>query len=139
MSMIQSSRFLRNALALDAAACAATGLLLALAAGPLAGPFGFPEGFLRGAGLVLLPCAAALAWFASRGSLPRLAVFAVIGINLLWIADSIAILVAGWFSPTGLGIGFVLAQAGAVAVITELEVIGLKRSVPGGGVATAGL
>lgn len=139
MSMIQSSRFLRNALALDAAACAATGLLLSLAAGPLAGLFGLPEGFLRGAGLVLLPCAAALAWFARRESLPRLAVFAVIGINLLWIADSVAILVAGWFVPTGLGIGFVLAQAGAVAVITELEVIGLKLSVPVGGVATAGL
>ena len=88
---------------------------------------------------MLLPCAAILVWFASRESLPRLAVLAVIGINLLWIADSIAILVAGWFSPTGLGIGFVLAQAGAVAVITELEVIGLKRSVSVGGAATAGL
>jgi hypothetical protein len=128
MSMIQSSRFLRNALALDAAACAATGLLLALAAVPLAGLLGLPEGLLRGAGLVLLPCAAVLAWLASRETLPRLAVFAVIGVNLLWIADSVAILLAGWFAPTGLGIAFVLAQAAAVAVVTELEVIGLKRS-----------
>lgn len=137
MSMIQSSRFLRNALALDAAACAATGLLLSLAAGPLAGLFGLPAEFLRGAGLVLLPCAAILAWFASRETLPRLAVFAVIGINLLWVADSIAILVAGWFSPTGLGIAFVLAQAGAVAVLTELQVIGLKRSARIDGMAPA--
>ncbi|PZN97104.1 MAG: hypothetical protein DCF30_16655 [Hyphomicrobiales bacterium] len=128
MSTIQPSRFLRNALALDAAACAGTGLLLSLAAGTLAGPLGFPEGFLRGAGLILLPCAAALAWFASRESLPKLTVFAVIGINLLWIADSIVILVANWFVPTGLGIGFVLAQATAVAIVTELEIIGLKRS-----------
>ncbi|KPF70670.1 hypothetical protein IP69_09055 [Bosea sp. AAP35] len=137
MSMIQSSRFLRNALALDAAACAATGLLLSLAAGPLAGPLGLPESFLRGAGLVLLPCAAVLALFANRETLPRLAVFAVIGLNLLWIADSIAILMAGWFSPTGLGIAFVLAQAGAVAVVTELEVIGLKRSARIDGMAPA--
>ena len=128
MSMIQSSPLLRNALALDAAACAATGLLLALAAGPLSNPLGFPADFLRGAGLVLLPCAAMLAWFASREILPRLAVYAVIAVNLLWVADSIAILVAGWFQPSGLGIAFVLAQAVAVAVITELEVIGLKRS-----------
>ena len=128
MSMIQSSRFLRNALALDAAACAGTGLLLSLAAGPLAGVFGFPAGFLRGAGLVLLPCAAVLVWFASRETLPRLAVLAVIGVNLIWIADSVAILLMGWFAPTGLGIAFVLAQAAAVAVVTELEVIGLKRS-----------
>ena len=138
-SSIQSSRFLRNALALDAAACAATGLLLAFGAGSLSSPLGFPAAFLTGAGLVLLPCAAILAWLASRETLPRLAVLTVIGINLLWVADSILILVARWFSPTGLGIGFVLAQAGAVAVITELEMIGLKRSAPVDRVATASL
>ena len=52
----------------------------------------------------------------------------MIGVNLLWIADSIAILLMGWFAPTGLGIAFVLAQAAAVAIVTELEVIGFKRS-----------
>lgn len=128
MSMIQSSRLLRSALALDAAACAATGLLLAFGAARLSQPLGFPAGFLHGAGLVLLPCAALLAWFAGRETLPRLSVHAVIGVNLLWVADSIAILLAGWFQPSGLGIAFVLAQAAAVAVITELEVVGLKRS-----------
>jgi hypothetical protein len=128
MSLIQSSPLLRNALALDAAACAGMGLLLAAAAGPLAAPLGLPESFLRGAGLVLLPCAALLGWLASRRVLPRLAVYAVIGINLLWIADSIAILLMGWFAPTGLGIAFVLGQAAAVAIVTELEAIGFKRS-----------
>lgn len=128
MSLIQSSPFLRNALALDAAACAGMGLLLATGAGPLAAPLGLPEGFLRGAGLVLLPCAALLGFLASRKLLPRLVVYAVIGGNLVWIADSIAILLLGWFAPTGLGIAFVLAQAAAVAIVTELEVIGFKRS-----------
>lgn len=137
MSMIQSARFLRNALSLDAAACAATGLVLSLAAGPLAGFLGFPAGFLRGAGLVLLPCAAILAWFARRETLPRLAMFAVIGVNLLWIADSVAILLTGWFAPTGFGVVFVLAQAAAVAVVTELEVIGLKRSISAACIAAA--
>ncbi|TCR68308.1 hypothetical protein [Bosea sp. BK604] len=139
MSSIRSSRFLRNALALDAAACATTGLLLALGAGPLSGLLGFPASFLMGAGLVLLPCAALLAVFAGREALSRLAVYAVIGVNILWVADSILILVAGWFAPTGLGIAFVLAQAAAVAAITELEVIGLKRSLPVGGAARAAL
>ena len=132
MSMLQSSSLLRSALGIDAAACAATGLLLAVAAGPLAGPLGFPAGFLRGTGLGLLPFAALLAWLAGRETLPRLAVPAVIGLNLLWIAGSIAILLAGWFQPSGLGIAFVLAQAGAVAVITELEVVGLKRATTHG-------
>ena len=129
MAFIQPSSFLRNVLALDAVACAVTGLLLSFGAGALAGLLGFPAEFLRGAGLVLLPCAAALAFLASRVRLPRLAVYAVIGINILWVADSILILVAGWFQPTALGIAFVLAQAAVVAVVTELEVIGLKKSV----------
>lgn len=128
MPMIQSSRFLRNALALDAAACAGMGLLLAAMAEPLSGPLGFPPAFLRGAGLVLLPCAALLAFFASRAALPRLAVLAVIGVNIVWIAESLATLLTGWFAPSGLGIGFVLAQAAAVAAVTELEIIGLRRS-----------
>lgn len=129
MAFIQSSRFLRNALALDTAACAATGLLLSFGAGALSGLLGFPAEFLRGAGLVLLPCAALLAFLASRMRLPRIAIYAVIGVNILWVADSILILVSGWFQPSTLGIAFVLAQAAAVAIVTELEVIGLKKSV----------
>ncbi len=132
MSSIQPSRFVRNALALDAGACAATGLLLAFGAGALAGPLGFPASFLTGAGLVLLPCAALLAFCAGRATLPRLAIHAVIGVNLLWVADSLLVLLSGWFAPTGLGIAFVLAQAAAVAVVTELEVVGLKRSAAAG-------
>jgi len=128
MLLIQSSPLLRKALALDAAACAGMGLLLASAAGPLAAPLGLPETLLRSAGLVLLPCAALLAVLAGREALPRLAIYAVIGVNLIWIVDSIAILLMGWFAPTGLGIAFVLAQAAAVAFVTELEVIGLRRS-----------
>ncbi|MGX5736271.1 hypothetical protein [Bosea thiooxidans] len=128
MSLIQSSPLLRKALALDAAACAGVGLLLAMAAGPLSAPLGLPESFLRGAGIILLPCAVLLGFLASRRVLPRFAIYAVIGINLVWIVDSIAILLMGWFAPTGLGIAFVLAQAVAVAVVTELEVIGFRRS-----------
>ena len=90
--------------------------------------WGGAKGFFSGAGLVLLPCAALLGWFAGRKTLPRFAIYAVIGINLLWIADSIAILLMGWFAPTGLGIAFVLAQAAAVAIVTELEIIGFRRS-----------
>lgn len=130
MSSIQSSRLLRSALAIDAAACAGLGLLLSLGAGPLSELLGFPAGFLRGAGLILLPCAAMLAWFAAHETLPRLVVFAVVGINLIWITDSIAILLTGWFAPTSAGIAFVLVQAAAVALVTEFEVIGLRRSGP---------
>lgn len=132
MPTLVASRLLRQALALDATACAGMGLLLALAATPLAPLLGLPEALLRGAGLALLPCALALGWLASRQSLPRLAVLAVIGVNILWIVDSLLILVGGWFQPSGLGIGFVLAQAAAVGIVTEMELIGLKRSAAEG-------
>lgn len=128
MTTLVPARLLRQALALDAFACAGMGLLLATAATPLSPLLGLPEALLRGAGLALLPCALALAWLASRQTLPRIAVLAVIGVNLLWIADSLLVLVGGWFQPSGLGIGFVLAQAVAVGIVTEMELIGLKRS-----------
>ncbi|MET3889627.1 hypothetical protein ABIE41_000703 [Bosea sp. OAE506] len=129
MTMIQASPLLRGALALDAAACAGMGGLLSLAAAPLSPLLGLPEPLLRGAGLLLLPCAALLAWLSRRPELPRLAVLAVIGVNLMWIADSLLLLAGGWFAPTGLGIAFVLAQAGAVLALTMAETVGLGRSV----------
>ncbi|WP_324132654.1 hypothetical protein [Bosea sp. (in: a-proteobacteria)] len=132
MTMIQSSPLLRRALALDAAACAGMGALLSLAATPLSGLFALPPELLRGTGLLLLPCAALLAWLAAPATVPRLAVLAVIGLNLLWVADSLALLMLGWFAPTGLGIGFVLLQAAAVLALTTLEMTGLKRSTSDG-------
>ncbi len=132
MTMIQSSPLLRSALALDAAACAGMGALLSLAATPLSGLFALPPDLLRGTGLLLLPCAALLAWLAAPATVPRLAVLAVIGLNLLWVADSLALLMLGWFAPTRLGIGFVLLQAAAVLALTTLEITGLKRSTSGG-------
>ncbi|HEV2556566.1 MAG TPA: hypothetical protein VGV17_22680 [Bosea sp. (in: a-proteobacteria)] len=132
MTMIQSSPLLRRALALDAAACAGMGALLSLAAGPLSGLFALPPDLLRGAGLLLLPCAALLGWLSRRPELPRLAVLSVIGVNLIWIADSLLLLAAGWFAPTGLGVAFVLVQAAAVLAVTMAEAVGIGRSVPQG-------
>ena len=129
MTMIQSSPLLRGALALDAAACTGMGGLLSLAAAPLSPLFGLPEPLLRGVGLLLLPCAVLLAWLSRRPELPRLAVLAVIGVNLIWITDSLLLLAGGWFTPTGLGVGFVLTQAAAVLAVTMAEAVGLARSV----------
>ena len=66
--------FLRLALLGDAAASGATGLLLAAAAGPLTPFLGLPEPLLRGAGVVLLPYAACIAWAGIRAAPPRWAV-----------------------------------------------------------------
>lgn len=100
---------LKWALLGDAAASAATGLLLAAAAGPLAPWLGLPAGLLQAAGLILLPWAAFVLWAGTRAEVPRLAVRAIIAINLLWVLDSLMLLA---FQPaSALGVAFVLAQA----------------------------
>jgi hypothetical protein len=126
MSMPAKS-FLRRILVLDALVSGAAGLLMALAAAPLQEWLGVPAGLLWYAGLLLLPWAALLALLARSQSLPSGAVVAVIVLNGLWVAGSIVVLLAGTIQPNALGYAFVLVQAAAVAVLAELETVGLRR------------
>lgn len=130
MSTTTVSPFLRRALLTDAAFSGAAGLILALAAGWLTDPLGLPVPLLRYVGLALLPYAGLLAFLATRERLPRPDVWAIIVGNAVWTAASILLLFTGWIEPTTLGIGFVVAQAAAVAVFAELQWFGLRRSLP---------
>lgn len=120
---------LRQALLADAVTSAACAALLIGGAGFLEGLLGLPAALLRGAGLVLLPFVALVAFLGTRERLPRMAVLAVIGLNALWAADSLLLLVSGWVAPTAAGTVFVIAQAVAVAMYAELQFMGLRRSV----------
>ena len=126
--MIAPSTFLRRALLLDAASCAALGLLMAVCAAPLGWWFHLPLPLLRESGIVLLAFAAFLAWACTRPLLPRLLVLAIIAGNALWALDSVLLLLPGWIAPNGLGATFILVQAIATALIAELEYVGLRRS-----------
>ena len=125
---MSASPFLRSVLLMDAATSAAMGVALLLGAGMLAGLLGLPEVLLRGAGLSLLPFAAFVAWVATRPALWRAGVWAVIALNVLWAVDSVVLLVPGWVAPAAQGYAFVLAQAAFVAVLAELEYVGLRRA-----------
>ena len=122
------TRFLRVVLLGDAAAGGATGLLLAAGAGPLAPLLGLPEPLLRGAGLVLLPYAAAVAWLGARPAPGRGAVRAVVALNLLWVVDSLLLLALRPVAPTGLGTAFVLLQALVVLGFALAQWAGLRRA-----------
>ena len=116
-------RNLRVLLGLDGAFCLVGGVALVAAAGVLGPVMGLPVGLLRGAGLVLLPWGAFVAWCASRAVPPRPAVLAVVVLNLIWAVDSVVLLAMGWVAPNGLGVGFVLGQAamgGGIAVLQWL-------------------
>lgn len=118
--------FLRRALVVDAASCAVMGLILAILARPFAPLLGLPETLLFTAGLALFPAALYMAWVAMREAAPAAFVWVVIAGNIAWVAGSVAVLAL--FPVSALGTAFVLAQAVVVAVLAELEWIGLRRA-----------
>jgi hypothetical protein len=120
--------FLRFALLADALVSGATGLAMFAGAGLVDALLGLPAPLLRYAGLVLLPYAAAVGWIGLREDRPRAAVWAVVAVNALWAAGSIALLTGGWVSPTLLGHAFVIFQAVVVALFAELQYVGLRRT-----------
>lgn len=130
MTTIQPSPLLRQALIADAATTAACGLLMLLAASPLSGLLGLPEGLLRAAGTLLLPYAAFIGFLGTREQLQRPVVWAVVIVNGLWTADSLLLLASGWVTPTSAGYAFVIAQALVVLMYAEFQYVGLRRSEP---------
>ncbi len=129
MSSFRPSLFLRNALIIDAVASGATGALVLFGAGALADRLGLPATLLRGAGLVLVPYVAYVAWLAARRELTAAAVWLVIATNAAWTVASLVLLVGGWVAPTALGYAFVIAQAVVVAALGECQHVGLRRPV----------
>ena len=128
MTAIQSSTFLRRVLLLDGVSSGAMGALLLTCSGLLAGLLDLPAELLKEAGLVLIPFALAVGFLGSRTRLSRVAVWAVIAINAVWAIDSVVLLFTGWVEPNALGYAFVLGQAAFVAVMAELQVIGMRKS-----------
>lgn len=116
---------LRPILRLDAATCAAMGLLLAFGAAPIAAITALPVPLLREAGILLLPFALFVLWAARRGA--GWPVHIVVGVNLAWVAGSLALIASPW-SGNALGIAFVAAQAAAVALLAALQWRGLGGS-----------
>lgn len=122
------TKFLRNALYLDALASGAAGLLM-IAGAPLLSPLlALPSSLLIGAGLVLVPFVATLVIVARRSHVSRLVLIDLLALNALWVAASFGLLASGMVEPSRLGIAFVAAQALVVAAFTVLQVIGLRRA-----------
>jgi hypothetical protein len=121
------SPFLRRVLTIDAVTSGASGILMMLDAGRIEEQLGVPAGLLREAGLSLIPFAVLVLYVARRQAVPRGGVLAVIGLNALWVAASVAVLFMGGFEPSRWGMLVILGQAAAVAVIAELEYVGLRR------------
>jgi hypothetical protein len=127
---VGGDRLLRQSLRLDAAASGALGVLLAAGGALLDELLGIPTAVLVAVGGFLVAYAAALWLVGSRPEVSRPAARLVAAGNLLWVAASVVAVAAGWWSPTALGTGLVIAQAAAVALFAELQLTGLRRVRP---------
>ena len=119
--------FLRQVLFVDAAVSGAAGVLMAAGAPLLSPLLGLPENLLFWAGLLLFPFVALLIAVARREKASRLILIDIVAINALWVAASFGLLISGAVQPTMLGYAFVIAQALTVALLAELQFIGLRR------------
>lgn len=126
---MQFSIFLKRVLLLDAATCLGTGTMLAAGADLLSPLFGLDTGFVRWAGLALLPIGLFMAWVGTRQAAPVLFVYAIIAGNLLWTVESF-LLIGNAPQISVVGTAFVAAQAIAVAGLAVLEWVGLRKSSP---------
>ncbi|GAA2314209.1 hypothetical protein GCM10010149_76950 [Nonomuraea roseoviolacea subsp. roseoviolacea] len=121
------TKFLRLALAADAAVTGVNGLAYLAAAGPLADLLGPGAGLLRGIGAFLLVYAVAVGVLATR-PVNAAATKAVIAVNLAWTLASLVAAVADSAEFTVLGLVWTVAQALVVAVFAELQIMGLRRA-----------
>jgi hypothetical protein len=122
------SPFLQRVLWFDAATCLITGTVFLTASGTVEQLLAIPAPLARALAVVLLTFGAFVAWVGTRRELIRPAVRAIVVVNALWAVESVLALVFGWLQPNSLGQWFVIAQAVAVAVIAELQFIGLRRA-----------
>ena len=123
----RSNSLLFRALAADSLASGAVGAIILPLSGWLDGHLDLPFDLLRGAGIVMLVWAAIVGIVATRSPIPLGAARVIAALNLLWVAGSIGLLISGAVEPTGLGYAFVIAQAAAVVVFSELQILGLRR------------
>jgi hypothetical protein len=138
MNAIHTSRFLKNALLLDAAASGAIGVLHLVRPQAMMDLLKLPEPLVQGTGLFLAVYVLMLVGLAACRTLWRpLALSVVIG-NVLWALASIDILVLGMVEPSPLGEAYVIAQALAVLGFAGLQYLGVKKSAPASVPAVAG-
>ncbi|MCZ8252529.1 MAG: hypothetical protein O9318_08680 [Hylemonella sp.] len=124
-NVLSSPRLLHLTLRADAASGIAMGLPLVAFAEPLAALLGLPAQLLLACGLALFPFAALMLLAARSARPPAALVWLVIGGNVAWVLGSAWLWLA--VPLTLLGQVFLVVQALAVLLLTELEFTGWRR------------
>jgi hypothetical protein len=118
---------LRAALVVDAAASGTIAFLQLLAPHVAARAFGLPVELLIGSSVLLGAWSAALFWLASRATVARALVAAVIVGNLLWSGGCVALAV---LEPprSALGLAVLIVQVAGVVGFAAAQAVGLRQS-----------
>lgn len=127
MSTFRARLSLRTLLLADAATCVLMGWFLLLTAESVGRLTRIPDGLLFYAGAALIPIALFIGVTGARTKINISAVRVIILGNVVWVVGSILLTVPGWIAPNALGIGFIVAQAFAVALLTALEHVATMR------------
>jgi hypothetical protein len=117
---------LRRALQLDAIVSGANGAVYLALGGVLDSALGVPASLLWPLGALLIVYAG-FVWYAAS-SQRRAAAWAVIATNVGWAAASLAVLAAGWLSPTTAGGVWIALQALVVAALAGVQLYALRRA-----------
>lgn len=130
MTSIRPSRWLVNALRLDAAASGTLALLQGLGRDALSAATGLPPALLAGTAGFLAGYAVLLLVLAAARRLPSALVWCVVLGNVAWALGCVegALGAAGPVPP--LGLAFLAFHAVGVLGFAVLETVGLRRSLP---------
>lgn len=120
------SNFLRAVIGLDAVVCGALGAAFAGGGAFVAELAGLPLAFTQPLGLFLVGYAALLVWMALRPTLPRAAVWALVGFNAVWAIESVSIVAMGWVQPNALGAGLIYVQAAGALGVAAMQFLALR-------------
>ncbi|WP_327676602.1 hypothetical protein [Kitasatospora sp. NBC_00458] len=121
-----SHRSLRGHLALDAVVSGGNGLAYLAFSGPLGDLLGVGRSTLVGLGALLAVFGLAVGVLAARPQPPRLAVQAVIEVNLAWVVLSVVAMEL-WLEPSTAGLVWIPLQAGTVLLFAVLQFTALRR------------
>ena len=130
LSFLSSPSVLRAAVWFDASTGVLLGAAHLLLTAQLAEWLGLPANLLVGTGVALLCYAALAIRIASARSMSRSLLWLLIVGNLAWALASLAVLLGSTVQPTLLGQGYLLVHVVSVALLAELQWMGVRR-LPG--------
>ncbi len=128
MSLISSPHFLRRVLRADAIVSPGSGALQLLFTAWLADLTGLGQALLLEVGILYLVYGVFVAWLATRAEPPRALVWLLVLGNAGWAVACLALLALGVYATTTLDTAYVVLQAVAVALLSDLQFLGVRRA-----------